>query len=412
MYCEHCGTQIEGESKFCPECGKSSSNDPIRPQTPPPPKPEPIRPRRRWWLWLLWVIFALLAMLYWVGSSVVMPQDIILGQLESMRDGKLTEAYYEYTSKEFQKSTTLEVFKTYVKESAVLKNVKSFLVEDETEEGDRSTIRGFIVAEDGSSIEVVYKLVLEEGKWKIISFSPIMRGVKEEQPQPSITKQVIEPVQTFLDNIQKPEFAEIYRTRVSKNFQENTSYEKFQKFLTITPIMQQFTDYEIVEHYLNRGLGEMIIHLNPEEEAVPVAFTVVKEDGTWKIFRISLGESNDEESLKTKELFDTVLVPYVKSSLQLLKDKNLTQFYEHKTTADFREDVDLVLLEEFHTGLPLLTYYQDVSVVDQGEAGDLAWLDVEIKKGAEVTVLEFTLGQEGGDWKIWGIRIHDKDSIQ
>jgi len=405
MRCEHCGTQIPDESKLCPQCSQTHITD-------NPPSASIPKQKRRKWPWVLGFIVLVLGALAWLGSHYGIPQDAIAGQLTSLSKGQFTEAYYDHTSKDFQKAVSLEAFKKYVRSNPILANAKSFLVEDETLEGTISTIRGFVITEDGSSQEAVYKLILEDDKWKVLSFSPILRSASEDAPQSSITKQVIEPVQTFLGAIQKPEFPQIFQSKLSKHFLQNTTFEDFNKLLRKNPVLQSFSDYEIIEHQFNRGRGELIIVLNPEKEQLPTAFTVIKEDGVWKIFRISLGAPKEEEALKTTELFETILVPYVKNSIQLLKDKNIDQFYQDKTSEEFRIDVSSTVLKDFVDGFPLLTHFTDIAVKERGESGDLYWMDVEIKKGQEAKVIEFTLEKEQGDWKILGMKLFDHDSIQ
>lgn len=406
MKCEKCGNELENGSGPCPHCETASS------QEAPQQAYVEVQPKKRWWKWLLGVLIAFGLFLYWVGQSVVLPQDIILEQLSVLKEGKLTEAYYDFTSKDFQKSTTLDFFKNYIKATPIFTSGKMFLVEEEALQGSLSVIRGFIVGEDDSSFEVVYQLIYEEGAWKILSVSPVTKEEHDDAPQASVTQQYIEPAVTFLDYIQTPEFQGVYEKKVSKDFLENTSYKAFSQFVNKNPILSQFHNFEIVQHQLNRGLGEIYISLNPETEGVPLAITVVKEGGEWKIYRLSVGEANQEEDLKTKELFDVVLVPYVKGSLELMKQNQLKRFYEENTSGEFREDVTYPLLEQYYKAFPLLSTFKQMTVKDRGESGDLIWIEVELKKDLEERVFEFTLGKEENEWKIWGLQTFDKDQTK
>lgn len=406
MQCEKCGSEIEEKSGVCLHCGTTSSQELSQKGY------VAVQPKRRWWKWLLGVLIAFILFFYWVGQSVVLPQDVILEQLNVLKEGKLTEAYYDFTSKDFQKATTLDFFKNYVKASPVFTSGKLFLVEQETLEGSVSVIRGFIVGEDDSSFEVIYQMIYEDGEWKILSVSPVSKEEKEETTPTSVTQQYIEPAVTFLDYIQTPEFPNVYEKKVSKDFLENTSYKAFSQFVNKNPILSQFQEFEIVQHQLNRGLGEIYITLNPETESIPLAITVVKEDGAWKIYRFSVGVTNQEEDLKTKELFDVVLVPYVKGSLELLKQNQLKRFYEEKTSGEFKEDVTYPLLEQFYNAFPVLSGFTKLTVKERGESGDLVWIEMELQKDLEKRVFEFTLGKEGDEWKIWGLQTFDQEKTK
>ncbi len=398
MYCEHCGTQIMPENKFCPQCGEPSSSES------PAPK------KRKWWFWVLVGIALILAVLFLLGRSISLPGETITEQLRSLREGQLTEAYYGFTSKDFQKTVPLEVFKKYIKTNPILEKNKSFILEDEGIVGDISTIRGYVVAEDGSSIEAVYKLILEDDEWKIFSISPIVRGEAEKTSQTTITKQMLDPVVVFLNTLRKPEFPQIFQSKVSKYFIQNTPYDQFQKFIDKNSILTNFTEYEIVEHELNRGRGELLVLLNPQADDIPFAFTVVKEDGVWKIFRMALGSAKEEAGLKSTELFERELIPFIKTSAQMLKNGNIAQFYQNNTAREFQTEVDLHLFNEFVKEYPVLSQYTELTVKDKGEIGDLAWVDLQFTKGGASKVVEFTLGKDEGEWKIWGIRMNEENS--
>jgi hypothetical protein len=404
MYCEHCGTELTDDSKCCSQCGQAHSSE----RQPP----LPVKPKRRWLKWTLGIAALLLAGVYWIGSTVVLPQNIIVQQLVSLKERQLTEAYYDYTSKDFQKTISLDSFKKYIKTNPVLQNPKSFLVEDEALQGSISTIRGYIIAEDGSSLEAIYKLIFEDERWKILSISPVERNVQEEIPQTSMTKEMLEPVKSFLSEIQKPDFNNVYPTLVTKSFLENTPYTEFQKFAVKNPILTSFTDYEIVDHQLIRGRGELYVMLNPEHDEIPAAFTVIKENGSWKIFRASLGSPKEIEALQTKELFETVLIPFVKNSITHLKNNDFERFHQESTSKSFQSDVDVALLQQLVQEYPLMSQFTDLRARERGEAGDLVWIDMELKKGSDSWVVEFTLGKDPDQWKILGMKMFELDSIQ
>lgn len=396
MFCKHCGAEKTEETNVCTQCGQAYS--------PPIALPK----KRNRLPWILTGLLSLLGVVYlfWAGREI--PTDVISEQLQAVREGKLTEAYYEYSSKDFQKTVPLDVFKKYIKGNAILESNQAFVIEDEGLLGDTKTVRGYVVAEDGSSFEAVYKLIFEDNKWKIFSISPVLRGEVEKATQTSVTKQMIDPVVVFLSTLQKPEFPQIFQSKFSKHFIQNTSYEQFLKFKEKNSILNKFSDYEITEHGLNRGRGEVTIMLNPQSDEIPFAFTVVKEDGVWKIFRIALGSANEEAGLKSTELFETELIPFVKQSADLLKRGKVEELYQDKTAREFRSEVDAHLFGEFVKEYPVLSNYTELTIKDKGEIGDLAWVDLQFTQGTMHEVVEFTLGKDDGEWKIWGIRMNEK----
>jgi hypothetical protein len=373
---------------------------------------QPVIPKRksRWWIWLFWLIAAVLFGLYWIYEVVSIPSDTIIGQLYAIRDGKLTEAYYDYTSKDFQSKTSLEQFKTFIKHNDVFEGVKTFLIEDESGNASLEVVKGYIISETGASLEVEYRFVLEEGDWKIFSLSPIERGVEENIPQSSLTKQMLEPIQIFLENVKSPNFATIYPTLVSRDFETKLPYSEFQKLLEKNPLLAHFTDFDLVDHTMEQGIGYVMITLNPQKEAVPINITMVKENGQWKIFRFSMGEFDKEELLKTKELFEVQIAPVIKNSLEVLKGKGFEKFYREKTTEDFRKTVDITALQELYNAFPLFSQFSRIDVSNYSHSGDLYFLDMKLVKGSESMVVEFVVEKEANLWKISGIKVFEQDS--
>ncbi len=404
MNCEHCGAEIVGESKFCPQCGSGRGVE-------SPEASKTKTKKRRWWLWLLWGAALVVFGLFWIKEVVPVPLDTVVEQLTLVREGKLTEAYYDYTTKDFQASTTLEQFKAFIKENDVFKDVKTFLQEEEEGDAPLDVVKGYIISETGASLEVQYRFVFEDGIWKIKSFSPIERGVEENVPQSSLTKQMLEPIQIFLENVKSPNFAAIFPTLVSRDFENKMPYSTFQKYLEKNPLLGQFTDFDLVDHSMEQGVGYVMITLNPQKEAVPVYVTMIREKGQWKIFRFSMGELDKEDLLKTKELFEVQIAPFIKNSLEVLKVKAFDKFYREKTTDDFRKTVDITALQDLYNTFPLFSQFSRIDIRDYSHSGDLYILDMKLVKGSESMIVEFVVEKEADLWKISGIKVFEEDSI-
>jgi hypothetical protein len=89
-------------------------------------------------------------------------------QLNLISSGDLKGAY-GLTSSEFQGSVSYDKFMAYVNNFEVLKNYKEHKFSEKETSGNTGTIKGTITAKNGTALPVEYKLVKENGEWKILS---------------------------------------------------------------------------------------------------------------------------------------------------------------------------------------------------------------------------------------------------
>lgn len=98
-------------------------------------------------------------------SPVVKPAE---EQLTLLENGKIEEAY-NMTSEEFQQSTSLEKFKNFIETYPILAENKGHSFNERSFENNIGTVRGTLTAEDGTRVSIEYKLIKENGEWKILS---------------------------------------------------------------------------------------------------------------------------------------------------------------------------------------------------------------------------------------------------
>ena len=162
MNCKNCNAQIDDNAKFCPSCGHSVAVVPQASHEGSIPK---------WFKWLLGII----ALLGAIGLFLVMGSeditDTVEDQLKAIRENKIPEAYYNFTSKEFQAATPLDKFKEFVKAYPVLSENKSVRFIDRKSDESVGTLDAVILTKEGKEVNVQYRLVLDKGngKWKIQS---------------------------------------------------------------------------------------------------------------------------------------------------------------------------------------------------------------------------------------------------
>ena len=94
--------------------------------------------------------------------------EVAQAQLAALRAGDVAGAY-AYTSSDFQKATSLEDFKVFLQAYPSLSQNKSASFTSREVENNLGTLKGSLKAEDGAVTPVEYKLVKENGEWKILN---------------------------------------------------------------------------------------------------------------------------------------------------------------------------------------------------------------------------------------------------
>lgn len=128
-------------------------------------------------LLVIGIIIAGLA--FYATSGLV---DTVDKQLTALRSDDIVLAY-SYTSKDFQHATSLDDFKRFVDHFPSLKNNKSASFSRREIQNNQGILKGTLQAKDGGETPIEYRLIKEEGKWKILSIDmqPTGAGITEDQ---------------------------------------------------------------------------------------------------------------------------------------------------------------------------------------------------------------------------------------
>lgn len=148
------------------------------------------------------VIFGAYLMLSPSTSALKTP---IKDQLQAIQIEDLVTAY-SYTSKEFQKSTSLDAFKHFVNSYSGLRNNESIKFDDRNIKDGIGMVKATLIARGGFQTVVTYQLVKERKRWKIESMVLVPNSDEPIAATKATTTpdEVIAPVIPVVD---KPEAA-------------------------------------------------------------------------------------------------------------------------------------------------------------------------------------------------------------
>lgn len=105
-------------------------------------------------------------------------QEALENLLAAIRSFDISKAYYAYTTRDFQKSISLEDFKQFVKKYSVLFRNKSITQETASFKEGFATYHGKLLSHDGEvySVTVIFLSVDDEWKIQSISMREQLRG--------------------------------------------------------------------------------------------------------------------------------------------------------------------------------------------------------------------------------------------
>lgn len=134
------------------------------------------------------LILLIVALAFFLTRGLVEP---INEQLAAIRNNNLVVAY-SYTSKEFQKKSSMDDFKNFLTRFPVIKNNQSAHFPNREFENGEGIIKGTITAKDGTAINIEYRVIKENGAWKILGMKVSPPKI-ETAPAKQVSTKAIEP---------------------------------------------------------------------------------------------------------------------------------------------------------------------------------------------------------------------------
>lgn len=265
---------MQPEANFCPSCGKKMS--------------EHEAPKRsiKWFKILLGTLF--LGLLT-VILTLLFSEDItntVSEQLKAIKEGRLTEAYYNFTAKAFQEATSLESFREFTSRHPAFSKNRSVRFVDREIDDRMGTLKAMLLTEKEIEIPIQYKLIKERDQWRILSIkledAPQNTSVFDSEP-------LVQTIQNQMEKIRQRHWTQAYEDYTSKAFRQATSYQEFETFVREQP---GFSDNESLQindlSFNNNTVTFKGISHSRNGSTYPVEYALIQEDGAWKILHIEI----------------------------------------------------------------------------------------------------------------------------
>lgn len=306
MFCYHCNTKVEDNYKFCPNCGTKieSTTPPTEDSHTPPTALVKKKPMPFWFK-----LVGLLAVLALMGvtAGILFTEnwvDVVDHHLDALRNQNIEKSYSSYTSKDFQTTTTLDQFRNFIDAYPVFLNNQSAHFTQRSIEHNIGTLKGNLTSNDHVNTPIEYKLIKEDGKWKILSIRLLKPGKIQNNKEANHAEDLIEVAKGQLKDIQDQKLSEAYENYSSQEFKEATSKEAFYAFIKRYPILNLHHIVSFHKPTIRNGVGTLSVILQSEQIAAYVKYYLIYEDQKWKIWSMRILSPSEKEEKKEIEQSD------------------------------------------------------------------------------------------------------------
>lgn len=334
------------------------------------------------------------------------PEAVVKSQLEAIQQGKFTEAYYSFTSKEFQASTSLDEFKRYIRAFPEIQKDSQIQVEGVREVNNLKEVTVELSQPNKTPLSIKLQLIKENEKWKILN---LKAGSEEKKSLTASQHIIISMIEEVLKLIKNAEYEKAYMTFTTAEFKKEFDLEAFKDFIKSYPILSIFTYSELIDFSDSDDLTIAKIRFENSLQEASVAFTLQKKGTNWKINNIEvLGQNVKAGAAKTFNE-EEIILP-IRQLLYLIKNHNSEKAYQLYTSQAFQDSTTLQNFQEFIKGNPILINYK---------LPDFKKLQFNNNVGEYTVLLNnppekphealFSLIREKGEWKVLQIQLNETE---
>ncbi len=337
--------------------------------------------------------------LFFYGSNNAI--EIVENQLKALKSHHISEAYYEYTAREFQNTTSLPQFREFLKAYPVLSNSHAYQLEMAGMKKKHAYVIGRLVSQDFDEMKAEWTLIKEDGEWKVAALK--LAELPKKDKQQLVMQEMVDFVKKQLQLLRDKDFVEAYYGFVSKDFQNETSLSSFETFVKNNPILFSYRSLNVDDARVDNDRGYLTLSLEGPKGKYLLEYILSPELGSWKIFGLHLILPDEEAAEKAAENPET-LVPPVRKFLDALAALKVDKAYQ-LTSKEFRDSTTIENFKKFVNTYPALNKRELIDIKRGKIENGAGTLFVNLHDQNGVTELEFHLGFFEGEWMIWGIEV-------
>jgi hypothetical protein len=344
---------------------------------------------------------ALLALVFHQSFSEL--NSVVEGQLSVLRTKKITEAYYAYSSQEFQANTSFENFKEFIKANPIFLNNTSAVIQDKTLDSDKGRVNLTLYIGQEKEADIVYDLIKENDSWKILKIQ--LQGKESfSSEDSSTTEALLAPIKTQLKAFQKHDTLGAYKDLVSKKFQKTLPFDKFKIFVLQHSILNEFNNFDFKRHSIEGHQGSATVILNSLKEIVAVRYNLIEENQHWKIADMRISSQDGKTQLKDSE--DTAkMISILEQILSLFKVKEYDKVYQQYIADNIKKETTLEAFKKFVKNYSAFSSHESINIKEPLIEDGIGHVVVDLNNEEGITSVEFSLKLFDSEWKVEGIHV-------
>lgn len=228
--------------------------------------------------------------------------DTVDNQLEALRDHDIDKAYLTYTSREFKNTTSIEQFRDFLEAFPVFLENQSAHFTERSISHNIGTLKGTLTSSDHISTPIEYKVIKEDGRWKILSIRLLKPKSIQNSKEASHAEDLIEVIKEQLKDIQERKVEEAYLDYSSKEFMETTTAANFQEFIKRYPILAEHHIVSFHKPTVRNGVGALSVIIQSDKVAAYIKYYLIFEDKKWKVWSMRILSPSEPQESKNREL--------------------------------------------------------------------------------------------------------------
>lgn len=343
---------------------------------------------------LLLLTFGLVVWDHQAGDDA---ENTLINHFQAIKEQKLTEAYFSFTSKEFQKSTSLEQFKTFLRSIPQIGDDATLQIEEKQTGDNQRSILALITRPQTEPIYFNIDLVKEDEEWKILSWH---QSSPDERVQLALLERALDLIRSDKGN-------EAYQSLTGPEFRKITSQDSFADFLANYPILSSFTTSELLDITKEQHHPVVYVRLKNNLQEATIAFTLEQENEVWKIRGIQVRDQDIEPGI-ADAFHKEDLWNIVNEQLAAFKAGKVDQAYQHFTSQGFQQETSLKDFSDFIKDHPIFTDHQNASLENLTFNNNIGILTVGLEAASGVKqAADFSLIHEGDQWRVLQIQLYE-----
>ena len=241
------------------------------------------------------VMAALLGLMFFIYyfASAYQKEDerIVQEQLEAIEEKRLTEAYYTYTSKDFQSGTPLEGFKKFLSNWPILSVPHTVHFKQSSSPGKVQTT----IKTDQDQLNLLFLLKKLDGEWKIQKIEVVNEDSKN-QDAPDFDETIfLTPVKGHIEALKSHDLNKAYQNYTAAVFKEATPIKEFSEFIKDFSVFFENSKVDYKKLTFNNNIGTYEVLMTDKNGTVyDLKYELIAENGAWKILQIQIAEAAQE----------------------------------------------------------------------------------------------------------------------